>query len=690
MRIRGAAAAAAEVKGLSREFKGLGASAAAAGRESAAMDRKMAAGRGALATMGKVARVGALGLVGLGLEAVKASTQFNHEMLKIRTDAGASSKELAYMKTHVLALAASGASMGQGPMSLAQGLYHLESLGIRGKAALHALALASQEAAISGSNLEETVSALGSVIYVGIKGAGNLDQVMAQMNATIGTGNMRMGELVHALGTGVLSSAKVAGLSFQDVTAALAVFSDSGQNASSAAAQFATSLHFLYAPTTKAQAALKGIGMTSTQLAIDLHKPQGMVAALKDLRDHLKGLGDVKAAQVLNAILPGGRGRILLTELTMLDRAMAKYQQQAAIKGGFGGSVALQRQDPTTRLHMGVAALQANLVRMGNAFGPIILPVLGKLLQLGAKVLAWLTKLPAIIKSVVAWWKQLPAPVREVIRFFVLFAATAVVILKVVKILAALRLAFLGILIVSRLFIATPLGLAIMAISAVLVLMITHWKEVKRVVLDVWKWVSNATQNAWSVIKAVLTPFIAQIQAVITVVKFLWQNVFQPIAAFVGGALSTQFNVFKAIVLTIGDAFKVILAPIKAAYDALNSLGNLVGGVGNAIGGAFSAITGIGGSTVAQGVIPSSVGTGGGLPPLNTPTSNVGGGGAATGGHRAGDTSRFRVAPVARVKRSTDRASAGWGTGDIVLKVGPEELARIVHRQVQLSMARGA
>jgi hypothetical protein len=51
---------------------------------------------------------------------------------------------------------------------------------------------------------------------------------------------------------------------------ALAVFTDEGYQASSAAAQFSTALHFLYNPTSKASGALESIGLKANS-ARDRH-----------------------------------------------------------------------------------------------------------------------------------------------------------------------------------------------------------------------------------------------------------------------------------------------------------------------------------------------------------------------------------------------------------------------------------
>lgn len=397
VRLRGGPAAAAEVRGLAREFTTLSAAETKANATGAASAAAAAKKReAAVAFMTKTARVGAIALAATAFEAVKMSNTYDTEMLKIRTDAGATTSELNFMRGAVLDLAKSGETLGASPQSLAMGLYHLESLGIRGQNALTALKLAAQGAAISGADLEETTSALGAAMFVGIKGAGSLEHIMGLLNATVGAGNMRMGELVHSLGTGVLSSAKVAGLGIGDVMSALAVFSDAGQSASSAAAQFATALHFLYAPTDKAAKALDAIGLGRYDLAAKMRGPGGMVAALKELRDHLEGLSKVQQAQILSDILPGGRGRVLLTELTMLDRATQKWQQIQKTTGGFRESVEMQKHNPATVLKTAVASAQASLIEFGHKVGPVLMPVLGFVIGAFGSLIGLFAKVPAI------------------------------------------------------------------------------------------------------------------------------------------------------------------------------------------------------------------------------------------------------------------------------------------------------
>ncbi len=527
IRVAGGGAASAEVAGLRKEFEGLGDSAARAGEKSAAGSSKLSSG---LAMVGKVGLgIGAV----LGVTAIKAanmSNQFSTEMLKIRTEGGATSKEFTRMRAAVLDMASSGESMGQGPKSLAEGLYHLESMGLRGTKALLGLKLASEEAAISGADLQDTTTAIGGAMFVAMKGTGDLTQMMSTLNAIAGSGNMRFQDLNLALGTGLLSSAKVAGLSLQETGAALGVLTDSGQHASSAAAQLATALHFLYAPSTKAEGALEAIHLSGARLAGDLRKPQGLSAALGDLRTHLEGLSKTQREQTLSAILPGGRGRVLLSLLTMLDRVQQKYKQINNIAGGitsngqlsmaghggpaqvgaptgFALHVLEQSQNPATKLAEANARSQASMVRLGDVVTRYLTPALIALSHATSSLIGGLT-------SVVKWFGKgsstahaleitiaALAGIMLTYKIAVIAAAgaqalfagagTIVAFLSLLKGVRSLRDAWV---LLNLVMDANPVGAIVVAVAALaagFVYAYTHVKWFHNLVQTVWGWIKK-------------------------------------------------------------------------------------------------------------------------------------------------------------------------------------------------------
>jgi hypothetical protein len=371
-------------------------------------------------------------ILAVGAASTVMAIHFDRDMTQIQTQAGASAKEVAGFRKEVLAM--SGHDVMQGPQDLAGGLFHLRSIGLKGAAAINALHIAADGAAVGNADLEETATALGSAWLVNIKGGGNLRHVMGILNATVGAGNMRFGELVHALGTGLLPAAKEAGLSIKDTMGALAVFTDEGYQASSASAQFSTALHFLYNPTQKAKTALEGIGVTNSQLARDMHKPNGLLVALKDLKTHLENAGGagakfktkmdpltgkktlaldskgapipmnrsaVKQEQILGDILPGGRGRIMLTLLNQLDRYKMKLGQITKTSGDFGAAVKRTQETPAYKLKAAWATVQVTLTELGAALIPIVVPALQKMAHWVESLGHWFEKLsPAQKKTV--------------------------------------------------------------------------------------------------------------------------------------------------------------------------------------------------------------------------------------------------------------------------------------------------
>jgi TP901 family phage tail tape measure protein len=153
----------------------------------------------------------------------------------------------------VEAFAASGAQ--QTPEVLAQGLYHIVSLGVPAAHAMDVLKLASEGAAVGHANLEDVANALGAAVASNIKGSGDYTNAMAVLNATVGAGNMRMQDLATSLGN-VLPQATTAGLSLTDVGAAMATMTDNGMPAADAATRLHMAISLMEAPTGKAEKAL--------------------------------------------------------------------------------------------------------------------------------------------------------------------------------------------------------------------------------------------------------------------------------------------------------------------------------------------------------------------------------------------------------------------------------------------------
>jgi TP901 family phage tail tape measure protein len=329
-----------------------------------------------LGKLGKAA-LGVGAALGAGLAAglavgTKKAVAFEAEMKKIQTQAGATSGDVKLLSAQVLEL---GKTTQQGPEKLAESLYHLKSVGMDNVQAMKALRVASDLAAVGGSDLEATTNAMAGAWRTGIKGAETFAKTAATVNAVIGAGNMRMEDFTSAIGTGILPSAKSFGLSMQQVGAALALMTDEGIPATDAATRLRMSFSLLGAPSRAADKQLAKIGLTGLDLAEAMRGQDGLIGALTLLKGHLdnSGLSAARQSQILSRSFGGGRSSSgILTLLNNLDVLRKKQEQVNSSIGKYGPAVKAQRKTAAAQL----ALIRSNLEVLAIKAGNVLLPPL--------------------------------------------------------------------------------------------------------------------------------------------------------------------------------------------------------------------------------------------------------------------------------------------------------------------------
>lgn len=327
-----------------------------------------------LGGLGTALGVGVAGLGALaaaGAATVTMANDFNNKMLLIQTQAGGTAKDVRYLSNAVLSLK----DVQQSPNQLADALYHLKSVGLDNVTAMKDLKIASQLASVGNSDLEATTNALAGAWRSGIKGAQDMGQAAATVNAIIGAGNMRMTDFVSAISTGILPSAKTFGLSLQSVGAAMALMTDEGIPAVDAATRLRTSFSLMGAPSKAAEKQLKLIGLTGLQLADAMRGPQGIIGAIQLLKDHLdaSGMSASQQAALLSRAFGGGRSNsAILTMLNNLDVLKKKQDQINKSMGAFPDAVKAQQQTLSAQIKIMENNLQDIGIKVGEALiGPV-------------------------------------------------------------------------------------------------------------------------------------------------------------------------------------------------------------------------------------------------------------------------------------------------------------------------------
>lgn len=389
----------------------------AATRESTvAMKQAQAEGKGAYATLGAGAEKALKAIsVASGVAAVASialATKFDAAMERVHTQAGASQAEVERMSGAMLDLAP---KVGTGPEKLAESLFHVESVGLRGAKALDTVAASAKLAKVGNADLEQTTNAVAAAFVTQMKDARSLNQIVGLLNATIGQGNMKMDDLTAAISTGILPVAKNFGLGLADVGGALAVMTDRGMRADEAATRLKMTMTMMEAPTAKAGKALHSVGLSSTQLAEDMHKPEGLVVALTDLKEHMDkaGLSAIKQAQVISAIFGGGRSsagvQTLMNNLTTLDE-----KTKGVTKGvnQFGEAWAKTQRTAKFQWDQLRASLETAGVKLGNVLLPSVLRIAGAV----GKLADAFAHLPSGVQGTVVTVGLLAYPVMKVTK----------------------------------------------------------------------------------------------------------------------------------------------------------------------------------------------------------------------------------------------------------------------------------
>jgi TP901 family phage tail tape measure protein len=461
--------------------------------ESEAKLTGFSAAQSKLAGAGKVAML-ALGVAaaGVAVESVKLAASFDQTMELVHTQAGASQQEVEALKNSVLELAP---ATGIGPEKLAEGLYHIESTGFRGQAAMDILKAAAKDAAMGLADLDTVTYALSGTMSVGMKDIKDAADATAYLNTIVGMGDMKMDKLAAAIGTGVLPSFKSAGLGMTDFGAALATISDNSVGADEAATRLRMTVSLMAAPSGKASKALESIGISSTQLADDMRKPDGLLAAVMDLKTHLEESG--KTATEQNAIISqafgGGRSSsAILTLIEESDRLKSKYGQI-----GTTASRAAQQQEAWAQqqkqFSQQMHQLGAEVQMIGVKIGEFLIPYLQKSAE-------WLTKHTEVVK--------VAAVVIGAILVAAMIAFTASVVANTVALLA------------------NPVTWIVLAIVAAVALLVVGIYELVKHWGTVWKWIKDIALDVWHFL---VLNWNALFQTMSRAVQWLWNNIIEPI-----------------------------------------------------------------------------------------------------------------------------------------------------------------
>ena len=356
-----------------------------------------------------IAAVGLAGLVTAGAigdffaHGIKDAAHYQQAMEMSVTQAGRSQGMVNEASQKLLEMAPQVATSQN---DLAESFYHAASASMPLKQSLQLVKIAAEGAKVGGSDLVDTTKALVALTKSGAVPVGQFGRAMGAVNAIVGAGDMTMSDLVEAFQSGVIPVMQTAGVSLNETGGALAYLADRGIPASRAARMLMMSVQLMENPSVKAAGALKQIGLSTTDLAADLQKPDGLVKAMQDLKDHLKDLSTIQKNQVIGDIFGGARSspaiKIMLNNLEDLQ-----HKTDLVNKGAnkFGSDWVKTTQTAVFQAQSMHTAIGSVTTAIGMALLPAVQKLLAFMVPVIARVAEWTAKhktLAAIILGSVA------------------------------------------------------------------------------------------------------------------------------------------------------------------------------------------------------------------------------------------------------------------------------------------------
>lgn len=221
--------------------------------------------------IGAVVAAGTATVVG----AIATTEKFNTAMAKVASMTGVTTQQLALMRKGVLDLAG---TVKQGPVELANALYFISSAGFRGAEGLKLLDQAAKASAASGADLEVTADALVSIMNAYGLSADQATYASDILTKTVVYGKVEFQDLAKAIGP-VSTISRVAGVSLEDMGAALAMLTSRGLSARRATNTLWSTIRALTKPTEQQWKMIQALGMKDFKPE-DI-KTQGLIKVLE-------------------------------------------------------------------------------------------------------------------------------------------------------------------------------------------------------------------------------------------------------------------------------------------------------------------------------------------------------------------------------------------------------------------------
>lgn len=300
-----------------------------------------------------------------GAASGKMAFDFNESMTRVITLVGVSSKQVNAWKDDVLDLSKETAIA---PRELADALYFVTSSGIALDKTMEVLEATAKGAALGLGDTATVAQVVTSAMNAYADSNLTAEQTLDTLIAGTKAGKLEASDLAESLGR-VLPIASRLGVPLSQVVAGMEAMSLTGADAEQAATQTSAFFSGLVKMTPASVKALKKVGLTAAGLRDDLANPSvGLPGVIKKLDTAFDG-----NIETMGKIFPNIRAMRTQLGLTgdQAENVARVFHETATGTGSLGESWAKLGESDAFKLRKGIVAIQVAAVRLGEKLAPL-------------------------------------------------------------------------------------------------------------------------------------------------------------------------------------------------------------------------------------------------------------------------------------------------------------------------------
>ena len=342
--------------------------------------------------------VAAVFFVTLGLRAtIGEAAIFQEAMVKVRNLTGQSAEQIKLWGAAILKMAP---ALGQSPVKLAEAFQFIGGAGIKASKVIQTVGDVAKATSIGLGEVADVGKLVTSVMGVYPKTMGNAAKVLGVLIAAISRGEAAGPDYAASMGQ-VLSMGRTLGVSFYQLAASVAVFTDQGLTAQRASILLANLLRAILNPSKEAGKALSNLYVHGQQLSPEFLR---MILRTKGLEKVLRLLSQAAHSNATDLAKVLGSSRAVRAAFGLLidnGRQMASVFKTVGAAGAktFQKAWGLESQTAMQRFRQAFAAMEVASIKISNSILPAVAKLTGSIAKHIQIIIHWIKVLGSVLIS---------------------------------------------------------------------------------------------------------------------------------------------------------------------------------------------------------------------------------------------------------------------------------------------------